>query len=112
MNVGQAQSTRFRCVLQGSSSHFGVGLGAIVGLDPHHAAVYSVLASQAHNGSLIECMASSQVIGPSAIELAVGRSLAKIQAVVVDDETVAQRNDLASKGQVNAILAQNRKEFA
>jgi hypothetical protein len=74
--------------------------------------VYSVLAPQTNNGSLIECMASSLVISASAIELAVGGPLAKIQAVVVDDETVAQRNDLAAERQVNAILSQDRKKFA
>ncbi|MNH10387.1 hypothetical protein D3C79_698650 [compost metagenome] len=57
-------------------------------------------------------MAGGQVIGATAIELAIGRAFAEIQAVVVDDEAIAEGDDLAAERQVQTIVTQGRDQLA
>ncbi len=111
MDVGQPQGAWCGAVLQGTGGHFGIGLGAVVGLDPHQAAVYAFLAAQAQHGGLVEGMTGRQVIGAAAVELTVGHAFAQVQTIVIDDETIAEGNDLATVGQVDAVLAQRREQI-
>ncbi|MNP28783.1 hypothetical protein D3C76_1217750 [compost metagenome] len=111
MDIGQPQGARRGGVFQGASGHFGVGLGAVVGFDPHQAAMHAFLAAQAHDSGFVEGMPGGQVIGAAAVELAIGHALAQVQAIVVDDETVPQGDHLAAVGQVDTVLAQCREQI-
>ena len=64
------------------------------------------LTPQANDGGLVESMSSGQVVRASTVELTVGRAFAQVQAVIVDDEAVAEGDDLAAEREVDAILAQ------
>ncbi|MNI30053.1 hypothetical protein D3C73_838830 [compost metagenome] len=97
-------------MLQGADVHFGHGLGAVVGFEPHQVAAPAFLAADPQHGGFVEGLARGQPVGATPVELAVGKAFAHVQSVAVDQETVADHNVLATERQVDAIGAQHREQ--
>ncbi|MCY1418046.1 hypothetical protein D9M71_335920 [compost metagenome] len=98
-------------MLQGADVHFGLGLGAVVGFEPHQVAAPAFLAAQTQYGGFVEGLACRQVVGAAPVEFAVGQAFAHVQRVAVDQETVTDHNVLATEGQVDAVTAQRAEQI-
>ncbi|MCY1349602.1 hypothetical protein D9M69_358030 [compost metagenome] len=112
VDVGQAEGAGVGHVLQGADVHLGLGLGAVVGFQPHQVAAPAFLAAEAQHGGLVEVLARRQVVAAATVELAVGEAVAEVQGVAVDQETVADHDVLAAEGEVHAVLAEGFDQVA
>ncbi|MNF50992.1 hypothetical protein D3C84_323020 [compost metagenome] len=99
-------------MLQVAHQHLGFGLGAVVGFQPHQVATQAVLAAQAQHGGLVEGLACRQPVGAATVELAVGKALAEVQGVAIDQEAVADHDVLPAEREVHAVLAQGFEQLA
>ncbi|MNO96631.1 hypothetical protein D3C76_883080 [compost metagenome] len=112
VDVGQADGAGLGHVLQGADVHFGHGLGAVVGFEPHQVTAPAFLAADAQHRGFIESLARGQPVGATAVELAVGQAFAQVQRIAVNQETVADYDVLAAERQVDAVSPQRREQFA
>ncbi|MNH43671.1 hypothetical protein D3C79_1056370 [compost metagenome] len=85
--------------------HFGVGLGAVVRLQPHQVAAPAAAATQAQHGGLVEALARRQVVGATPVELPIGQAMANVQRVPLKQETIAHGDHLFAERQVDTVLA-------
>ena len=106
----QADGTGVGDVLQVGYRQGSVGLVVVVGLQPHQVTAPALVATQAQHGGAVEGLACSKVVGTAAIEVGPQVDLAKVDRVTLDQETIAQGDDLAATGNVHAIFTQRREQ--
>ncbi|MNM83182.1 hypothetical protein D3C81_952320 [compost metagenome] len=111
-DIGQADGAGVRHVLKGGHVQFGVGLGAVVRLQPHQVAAPAAAAAQAQYGGLVEALARRQVVGAAPVELPIGKAMANVQRVTLKQKTIAHGDHLFAERQVDTVLAQHRNQVA
>ena len=99
-------------MLQGAYIQLGLGLRAVIGLQPHQVATPALLATQAQHSGLVEGLARRQVVASPAVEFTIVQALADVQCITVDQEAIADHDVLSAEGNIHAVLSEHLEEIA
>src|SRR3989338_644484 len=110
-DVGEPHRADIGHMLQSADIQLGLGLGTIIGFQPHKVAAPALLTAQTQHCGLVERLARGQVVGAATIEFAISQAIADVQRIAVDQETVADHNVLPTEGEIHAVLAERLEQF-